>query len=97
MFHHAQLKDTVEDQLCLASIHCLRSHYQQAIEIYKKVLAKNKQYLALNVYLALCYYKLDYYDVAMEQLQLYLDKYPDSPIAVGHFRGELLIEKKLKK
>uniref|UniRef100_A0A914NS31 Uncharacterized protein n=1 Tax=Meloidogyne incognita TaxID=6306 RepID=A0A914NS31_MELIC len=81
--HHGQLKDTTEDQLCLASVHYLRSHYQQAIDIYKKVLAKNKTYLAINVYMALCYYKLDYYDISMEMLQIYLDKFSDSPIAVN--------------
>lgn len=41
MIHHSQLTDTVEDQLCLASIHYLRNHYQEAIDIYKKVLSKN--------------------------------------------------------
>jgi len=45
----------------------------------------------LNVYVALCYYKLDYYDVAQEVLQVYLQKYPDSAIAINlkacnHFR-----------
>uniref|UniRef100_A0A915CTY8 Intraflagellar transport protein 56 n=1 Tax=Ditylenchus dipsaci TaxID=166011 RepID=A0A915CTY8_9BILA len=83
MLQHSQLKDTIEDQLCLASIHYLRSHYQQAIDIYKKVLSKHKNYLALNVYLGLCYYKLDYYDVSMEVVQTYLDHHPDSPIAIN--------------
>lgn len=41
-----------------------RNHYQEAIEIYKKELAKNKENHALDVYIALCYYKLDYYDVS---------------------------------
>lgn len=50
-----------------------------------------RDYLALNVYVALCYYKLDYYDVAQEVLQVYLQKYPDSAIAINlkacnHFR-----------
>lgn len=45
----------------------------------------------MNVYVALCYYKLDYYDVAQEVLQVYLQKYPDSAIAINlkacnHFR-----------
>uniref|UniRef100_A0A914C3E8 Intraflagellar transport protein 56 n=1 Tax=Acrobeloides nanus TaxID=290746 RepID=A0A914C3E8_9BILA len=83
MFHHSQLKDTIEDQLCLASVHYLRSHYQQAIDIYKKILVKHKNFIALNVYLALCYYKLDYYDVSMEVLQPYLEQHPDSPIGVN--------------
>ncbi|KAH7699620.1 tetratricopeptide repeat protein 26-like protein, partial [Aphelenchoides avenae] len=83
MLHHSQLKDTIEDQLCLASIHYLRSHYQQAIDIYKKMLLKHKNFLALTVYLALCYYKLDYYDVSMEVLEPYLAEFPDSPISVN--------------
>ncbi|XP_011314978.1 intraflagellar transport protein 56 isoform X2 [Fopius arisanus] len=89
--NHGRLRDIIEDQLCLASIHYLRAHYQEAIDIYKKVLLDNRDYLALNVYVALCYYKLDYYDVAQEVLQVYLQKYPDSAIAINlkacnHFR-----------
>lgn len=42
MFHHAQLKHIIEDQLCLAAIHYMRSHYDEAIEIYKEILKKNK-------------------------------------------------------
>ncbi|XP_057323808.1 intraflagellar transport protein 56 [Microplitis mediator] len=89
--YHGKLKDVTEDQLCLASIHYLRAHYQEAIDIYKKILLDNRDYLALNVYVALCYYKLDYYDVAQEVLQVYLQKYPDSAIAINlkacnHFR-----------
>ena len=64
----SQLEDIVEDQLSLASIHYLRSHYQEAIDIYKRILLDNREYLALNVYVALCYYKLDYYDVSQEVL-----------------------------
>ena len=30
--------------------------------------------LALHVYIALCYYKLDYYDVSQEVLAVYLQK-----------------------
>lgn len=37
--------------------------------------------MALNVYVALCYYKLDYYDVSQEVLSLYLNHFPDSLIA----------------
>nr|XP_012152648.1 PREDICTED: intraflagellar transport protein 56 [Megachile rotundata] len=85
------LEDVIEDQLCLASIHYLRAHYQEAIDVYKKILLENREYFALNVYVALCYYKLDYYDAAQEVLQVYLQKYSDSAIAVNlkacnHFR-----------
>ncbi|KAG7164115.1 Intraflagellar transport protein 56-like [Homarus americanus] len=83
MMHHQQLEDVIEDQLSLASIHYLRSHYQEAIDIYKRILLDNREYLALNVYVALCYYKLDYYDVSQEVLAVYLQHYPDSPIAIN--------------
>ena len=74
-----QLEDIVEDQLSLASIHYLRSHYQEAIDIYKRILLDNREYLALNVYVALCYYKLDYYDVSQEVLR-YVFKYSGAPL-----------------
>lgn len=50
-----------------------------------------REYLALNVYVALCYYKLDYYDVSQEVLAVYLQQVPDSTIALNlkacnHFR-----------
>ncbi|QQP38190.1 Tetratricopeptide repeat domain 26 [Caligus rogercresseyi] len=71
MTFHQELEDVVEDQLSLASIHYLRSHYQEAIDIYKRIL------------LALCYYKLDYYDVSQEVLAVYLQHYPDSATAIN--------------
>jgi len=84
MVHHGKLKTTVEDQLSLASIHYLRSHFQEATDIYKRVLLEeNRDFLALNVYVALCYYKLDYYDVSLEVLQVYLQENPDSVVAVN--------------
>ena len=91
MTYHQELEDIVEDQLSLASIHYLRSHYQEAIDIYKRILLDNREYLALNVYVALCYYKLDYYDVSQEVLAVYLQHFPSSVIAINlkacnHFR-----------
>lgn len=43
------------------------------------------------MYVALCYYKLDYYDVSQEVLQVYLQQHPDSAVAINlkacnHFR-----------
>jgi intraflagellar transport protein 56 len=66
------IADSQQDQLSLAAIHYLRSHYQEAIDIYKRILLDHREYLALNVYVALCYYKLDYYDVSQEVLATYL-------------------------
>ena len=91
MNYHQQLSDSLEDQLSVAAIHYLRSHYQEATDIYKRLLLEHREYLALNVYVALCYSKLDYYDVSLEILAMYLQAHPDSAIAVNlkacnHFR-----------
>jgi len=91
MSFHKNLRDTKDDQLSLASVHYLRSHHQEATDIYKRLLLENRDDLALNVYVAMCYYKLDYYDVSLEILAVYLQSYPDSPLAVNlkacnHFR-----------
>ncbi|KAF3852308.1 hypothetical protein F7725_005663 [Dissostichus mawsoni] len=91
MSFHQNLEDVTEDQLSLASIHYMRSHYQEAIDIYKRLLLQNREFLALKVYVALCYYKLDYYDVSQEVLAVYLQSVPDSTIALNlkacnHFR-----------
>ncbi|KAJ3026995.1 UNVERIFIED_CONTAM: Intraflagellar transport protein 56 [Siphonaria sp. JEL0065] len=91
MGYHQNLQDVIEDQLSLASIHYLRSHYQEAIDIYKRILLENRDFLAINVYVAMCYYKLDYYDVSQEVLAVYLQHFPDSLIAINlkacnHFR-----------
>mmetsp|Transcript_2672 Transcript_2672/g.6363 ORF Transcript_2672/g.6363 Transcript_2672/m.6363 type:complete len:635 (-) Transcript_2672:1621-3525(-) len=91
MQRHQDLTDANEDQLSLAAIHYLRSHFQEATDIYKRLLLENRDDLALNVYVAMCYYKLDYYDVSLEILAVYLQAHPDSAIAVNlkacnHFR-----------
>lgn len=39
--------------------------------------------LALNVYLAMCYHKLDYYDVSQEVLAGYVQQHPDSAVAIN--------------
>ncbi|XP_064406103.1 intraflagellar transport protein 56-like [Halichondria panicea] len=83
MSHHQELKNMIEDQLSLAAIHYLRTHYQEAIDIYKKILLDNREMLALNVYLAMCYHKLDYYDVSQEVLAGYVQQHPDSVVAIN--------------
>lgn len=83
MVCHQKLDNSTEDQLSLAAIQYLRSHFQEATDIYKKLLVENREHLAVNVYIALCYYKLDYYDVALEILQTYLINFPHSITAVN--------------
>ena len=67
MVYHQKLEETLEDLLCLAAIHFSRSHYQEATDIYKRILLENQDYVALNVYVALCYYKLDYFGMRRVQ------------------------------
>ena len=80
---HARLTSSTEDQLCMAALHYLRSHFEEATEIYKKLLIENKDFSAINIYVALCYYKLDYYDVSLEILAVYLGLHPDSIVSVN--------------
>ena len=83
MNYHGALSSSIEDQLCMAALHYLRSHFEEATEIYKKLLIENKDYHAINIYVALCYYKMDYYDVSLEILQVYLGLYPDSVVGLN--------------
>lgn len=46
-------------------------------------LACGSEMLALNVYLAMCYHKLDYYDVSQEVLASYVQQHPDSVVAIN--------------
>ena len=48
MSHHRNLTEATEDQLCLAAIHYLRAHFQNATDIYKRLLIENRENLALN-------------------------------------------------
>ena len=80
---HNKMSSAIEDQLSLASIHYLRNHYQEATDIYKKLLLDQRDATALQVYVAMCYYKLDYYDVSLEILQPYIAQHADSATAMN--------------
>eukprot|EP00300_Choanocystis_sp_HF-7_P018619 c2008_g1_i1.p1 GENE.c2008_g1_i1~~c2008_g1_i1.p1 ORF type:complete len:563 (+),score=134.48 c2008_g1_i1:120-1808(+) len=89
--YHRRLQNCVEDQMCLASVHYMRQHYNEAIEVYQHLLSENREFTAMNVYMAMCYYKLDYYDTSLDLLSLYLAEHPDSAVALNlkacnHFR-----------
>lgn len=83
MSHHGALTNSIEDQLCIAALHYLGSHFEEATEVYKKLIIENKDYHAINIYVALCYYKMDYYEVSMEFLAAYLKVYPDSIVSIN--------------
>lgn len=78
---HAKLTDSAPDQLAIAAVHCLRGNYDDSIEVYKRLAAQNKRYHALNVYIALCYYRQEYYEISAETVGSYLELYPDSVFA----------------
>ena len=42
-----------------------------------------RERVALNVYVALCYHKLEYFDESCELLETYLGAHPSSPVAVN--------------
>lgn len=48
---HRQLQDVIEDQMCLASMHYMRSHFQEALDIYKRYLVENRYCLFFNSYI----------------------------------------------
>lgn len=81
-------RDSIEDQLALAATSFAQRNFQEAAEIYKRLIAElNKRNhdggTALHVYLALCYFRMDYYDVALELLAVYLAGHPDSFFATN--------------
>jgi intraflagellar transport protein 56 len=80
---HGRLENTIEDQLCMAALHYLRSHFEEATEIYRKLLTESKDWQAINIYVALCYYKMEYFDVSLEILSVYLGLVPDSIVCIN--------------
>lgn len=77
------LQNTVEDQLSLAAMNYARNHYQEAIDIYKSIILQSPDFVALNVYIALCYYKMDFYENSLDVLNNYLQMHRDSATAIN--------------
>lgn len=80
---HSQLIGTLENQLSLAAIHYMRSHYQDAIDIYQKLLIQHPEFLALHVYIAMCQFKLDQFEDSNESVDVYLGTNSDSAVALN--------------
>lgn len=78
---HRRLSQSAEDQLSVAAIHLQRSHLDDSVDIYKKLLLENTNFRGLNYYLSLCYYKQELFDLADEVLQEYLRAHPKSVLA----------------
>jgi intraflagellar transport protein 56 len=56
--YRLHLRDTKQDELSVAAIELYRHHYKETADIYEKMIAEDSDDLALNVYLAVCYYKM---------------------------------------
>lgn len=82
---YQQLSSTsAEDQIALAYTSFLRQNYEEAIDIYKRLLVRHRGQLdALHVYLSMCYLKMGYYDVSLELLAVYLENHRDSFVATN--------------
>ncbi|GAB5372962.1 hypothetical protein AAMO2058_001709200 [Amorphochlora amoebiformis] len=73
----------LSQELCLAGLHYNNAEFHQAVEIYHEVLNGNPTFIAIRAYLAVCYYRMDCFEVSLEHIQHYLKKYPTSPFAVN--------------
>ena len=71
------------DSLSLASLQYARNRYQEATDAYKSCLLQQRDWTALQLYVSMCYYKLDYYDVSLEILAPYTAAHPDSLTALN--------------
>lgn len=83
MSYYSKLGTTNEDRLSIASVHFKRKHYADALAIYKGLWSFNQDWLAVRLYITVCYFKMEFYDVAHQLLGLYLRHYPDSAMALN--------------
>ena len=61
----------------------IRVILQEAADVYKRLLLEHRDFSALNIYLGLCYSKLDYFDVSSEILEGYLQQHPCCAAAIN--------------
>ena len=80
---HSKLVGTLENQLCLAAIHYIRCHFQDAIDIYQKILYEQPNFLALNIYIGMCQFKLQNYSESNDSADQYLGINSDSAVALN--------------
>lgn len=80
---HGDLRDSKNDQLSLAALNFKRNNFQESADIYKRLSMESKEDLALNVYIAMCYYRMDYYDVSLEVLSTYTQTHRESLLAAN--------------
>jgi intraflagellar transport protein 56 len=81
--YRQQLSDSKEDELAAAAIELYRCRFKETADLYEKMLTDSEEDLALNVYLAICYFKMDCFDLSLEALDLYSRAFPDSTLAAN--------------
>lgn len=102
--------ESVEQGMCVAACHYLRSQFQDAIRVYQTLVRDYSQsqansLMALKVYMGICYYRLEYYDVGHELVTQYLAEDSESWVAnnvtaAAHFRlvqGQEAAEQQLRR
>lgn len=57
-FPRGLVDDSLEDQMCKAAVLYSQYNFQEACEIYKRLLAEDRSRLALNYFIAMCYFKM---------------------------------------
>lgn len=80
---HSEMMGTLENQLSLAAIHYTRSNYQDAVDLYKKIITMYPNYTAIYVYIAMCLFKLDQFEEANESVDHYLAENSDSAVSLN--------------
>jgi intraflagellar transport protein 56 len=85
--YHERLHNVIEDQLTLAAVHYMRSHYSEAASVYKAQLDANPSLHAINLYLAMAHYRQDIYDTCLEYLQTFSRLVPDASITPAVLRA----------
>lgn len=79
----AQLIGTLENQLTLASIHFAQAHYSDALDIFQRLIEEHPDYIALNVYIGMCLFKLDRFDESNDACDMYLSSHTDSAVTLN--------------
>jgi len=73
-----------EDKLSAAAVEFSSRHrYQEAVDVYKSILACNVDDLALYVYTAMALFNMSAYDQSLEALSIYCQAHPDSTLAAN--------------
>ena len=80
---HGKLVGTLENQLSLAAIHYQHNNYSDALQIYQKILLQKPEYQAMNVYMAMCEFKLDQFQESNDHVDAYLADNSDSAVALN--------------